>query len=540
MKNLVILNALENSPYSSLKISDSDCAWNLALKWACNKDFCSSLLILISDEKEKKEYENFLKNFENFVFDFSVLEKSSQNLQDLLKIMADKSKNFDGVIYGFADTPFYNTELTKNILELHYESKAEYTFADGYGKGLSPEVINPGTLEILLELCKVNENEQEISIQKDSIFELLKKDINSFEIETYIACSDYRQNRFCFDTSLKHNFKLCCELSKNFIKENPDCTNLSLSDPEKLSEFAENCPQLIQVLPCFYNIQIASKCGGKCIFCPYPMEYAKKKGCSVENSFEFMDYDKFCTLIDKIADFSGEAVICLSLWGEAVLHPKLASMIKKILSYSGLSVLIELSDAVFEPEKILKIKEIEQQSEKRTNGQEKIIWIVSLDSVDSQMYEKLHGNSVGFTEAINNFENLKKSFPSSVYPQFIRTTENESQLESFFRFWDEKNEKKLIIQKYDDFADLLSEKKTADLSPIKRNVCWHLRRDFNILIDGDVPLCRTELLNGSQGNVFKQSLPEIWQKRFEIIKSQMNEKYSSMCEKCDEYYTFNF
>ena len=118
--------------------------------------------------------------------------------------------------------------------------------------------------------------------------------------------------------------------------------------------------------------------------------------------------------------------------------------------------------------------------------------------------------------------------------------ENEDSLETFYRFWKEKNNEKLIIQKYDWFAGYLEDKKTADLTPITRNPCWHLRRDFVILLNGDVSICREELLSGSQGNVFSESLESIWTKRKSFLENYVKGNLTSLCEKCDEYYTFNF
>jgi len=122
----------------------------------------------------------------------------------------------------------------------------------------------------------------------------------------------------------------------------------------------------------------------------------------------------------------------------------------------------------------------------------------------------------------------------------MRLKENEESLETFYRFWKEKNDEKLIIQKYDWFAGFLEDKKTADLTPITRNPCWHLRRDFVILLNGDVTICREELLNSSQGNVFSESLENIWQKRKAFLEDFVKGNYNQLCEKCDEFYTFNF
>ena len=187
-----------------------------------------------------------------------------------------------------------------------------------------------------------------------------------------------------------------------------------------------------------------------------------------------------------------------------------------------------------------KISQIVKNSEARTNGKEKIYWIVSVDAANQEVYEKIHGKNSSFEQSCSAVLKLSSLFENCVYPQFMRLKENEESLETFYRFWKEKNDENLIIQKYDWFAGFLEDKKTADLTPITRNPCWHLRRDFVILLNGDVTICREELLNSSQGNVFSESLENIWQKRKTFLEDFVKGNYNQLCEKCDEYYTFNF
>ena len=133
--------------------------------------------------------------------------------------------------------------------------------------------------------------------------------------------------------------------------------------------------------------------------------------------------------------------------------------------------------------------------------------------------------------------------PGCVYPQFVRMNSNESELELFFRYWNEKtsnSQGNLIIQKYNDFAGLLKTCKPADLSPLERNVCWHLRRDMTILSNGEVPLCSQFVLGGIIGNVFNDTLENIWKKYDSELNNHICGNYSEKCRKCDEYYTFNF
>jgi len=71
-------------------------------------------------------------------------------------------------------------------------------------------------------------------------------------------------------------------------------------------------------------------------------------------------------------------------------------------------------------------------------------------------------------------------------------------------------------------------------------------RDMPILINGDVPVCRENLsaIKGEKkdilGNVFADSLENIWQNGDKYYKEQCMKKYEGICAGCDEYYTYNF
>jgi MoaA/NifB/PqqE/SkfB family radical SAM enzyme len=73
-----------------------------------------------------------------------------------------------------------------------------------------------------------------------------------------------------------------------------------------------------------------------------------------------------------------------------------------------------------------------------------------------------------------------------------------------------------------------------------------MMRDMPVLIDGTVPLCREDTAalkqqsNRILGNVFNDSLENIWKKGESYYIEQCEKKYSGLCENCDEYYTFNF
>jgi len=82
----------------------------------------------------------------------------------------------------------------------------------------------------------------------------------------------------------------------------------------------------------------------------------------------------------------------------------------------------------------------------------------------------------------------------------------------------------------------------VDLSPIERRPCWHLLRDFPVLLDGTVILGREDLGENApaQGNVFKEDPENIWKKGEAVYLSHCRKDYRETCKACDEYYSFNF
>jgi spiro-SPASM protein len=145
-------------------------------------------------------------------------------------------------------------------------------------------------------------------------------------------------------------------------------------------------------------------------------------------------------------------------------------------------------------------------------------------------------------------------FPKDAYVQAVRTVGAEDDIEQFYRSWKEaapSGAANIIIQKYDDFCGALERKQASDLSPVRRQPCWHIMRDMPVLIDGTAPLCREDIetLKGRGsgvvsrnilGNVFTDSLEAIWERGKPFYTGQCGQQYDGMCAGCDEYYTYNF
>ena len=467
----------------------------------------------------------------------------SKNLTGLLCDMKElcSKENAENVVFSYIDVPFIDKTLSQKIIDSHITYKSEYTFADGYPYGFAPEALNAGTVGILAELSKTTQSALgEKPVTRDAIYNLIKTDINSFDVETVIADTDWRLLRLAFHCGKKDNFMQCKALFDS-AKES------DFNDVEKLSEIASKNPACLKTVPGFYNIQIADKVSYDSVYLPYCKAYNEKNGKSPLTApvSSIMPFEKCSQLIEKIADFSENAVISLSAWGEPLYHPDFLKIVEKILSYEGLSVFFETDGLSVTSDLCQKLAELEKAAKPRTNGWNKIMIAISLDAVTEATYQNLHKNCPqgAFQNAVNAVALLQNAIPGCVYPQFVRMNENEAELEAFYRYWNEKTNPSggnLIIQKYDDFAGLLPPCKPADLSPLERDPCWHLRRDFTILSNGEVPSCRACVLSGSLGNVFTENLEDIWHKSDDLLKNHIDKKYCEKCEKCDEWYTFNF
>ena len=454
----------------------------------------------------------------------------SQLLCDMKEICT--KENADTAVFSYIDLPFIDKSLSEKIIDSHITYKSEYTFADGYPYGFAPEALNAGTIGILAELSKNTQKtlgDQRVS--RDGIYNLIKTDINAFDVETVIADSDWRLLRLSFHCGTKDNFMQCKALSEAAGNKN---------GVEELSEIASKTLGCLKTVPGFYNIQISGKSSYESVYLP----------CTVPVN-EDMPFDKCSSLIEKIAEFSENAVISLSAWGEPLYHPDFLKIVEKILSYPGLSVFFETDGLLVTEDLCNSLAKISNAAAPRTHQWQKIMVAVTLDAATEPTYQKLHKNSPqgAFQKAVNAVSLLQNALPGQVYPQFVRMNDNEAELEAFFRYWNEKSNPSggnLIIQKYDDFAGLLPECKPADLSPLERDPCWHLRRDLTILSNGDTPACRACVNGGSpcgtikSGNVFNESLEEVWHKTDSLLLNHINKNYCQKCEKCDEWYTFNF
>jgi spiro-SPASM protein len=424
---------------------------------------------------------------------------------DLLAALQEQARGVEQLVYVYGDCPLLDAGLARRMLENHRAYFADYTFADGYPYGLAPEIVQAAVLPALASLA--GEGREEVG--RGTLFELVQKDINAFDLETEISPVDMRLLRVSLTADTRRNVLLLSRVIEQGGR-----------DAESICRLLQQKGEILRTLPAYFDVQIVAGGPQTCLSSPWPG--GEKRG--------EMPVERFERLAGDIERFCGDAVVGFSWGGEAAWHSDFPAIAASVLRRPGLRLIVETSGLGWKEETFAAVRE--------AAGPRAPEWIVLLDAWSPEVYRRVRGE--GFEEAKATVEKLLAHFPGRVYVQAVRMQENEEDLESFYQEW-KKSAARVIVQKYDSFCGRLPDRKVADLSPLKRFPCWHLKRDLTVRLDGGVPLCREDLDGAFPlGNLFADGLPAVWQAQERHYLDHLREEYPGPCRSCDEYYTFNF
>lgn len=450
--------------------------------------------------------------------DVRVVCRAGWTTSDLLSALAEAGVGHEDIFYYYADFALLDPGLAARMHESHRRYFAEYTFADGWPAGLAPEILRVDTVPRMQALAAGTPALGTASVARDALFAVIQKDINAFDIETELAPRDQRMLRASITADCERNARVVEALLSRGV-----------TDAESVAATLETEPRILRTLPAFFNVQVVAACPQSCSYCPWPVVAGDPRRLD-----GFMPVETFDALLGRIESYAHDAHVSISLWGDPSRHPDVAGLVKAAARHAGIRLLIETSGVGWRPGALAEIAE----AASATSSAGTPTWIVSLDAASAAIYEGLRGP--GFAEASATAAELMRLFPSATHVQAVRMKENEEDLETFYRDWKQRTER-VIIQKYDHFAGALPDRKVADLSPLRRFPCWHLRRDIAVLLDGTVPLCREDLRGAeSLGNAFTDDLAAIWERGARPYDRHIAGDLPDLCAGCDEYYTFNF
>ena len=227
--------------------------------------------------------------------------------------------------------------------------------------------------------------------------------------------------------------------------------------------------------------------------------------------------------------WAGDLTVLPSFWGEPSLHPEIVPILADALAKPGLKLCVETSGLGWGTADLESLVPLAQGN---------LDWIVELDSDVPETYRQVRGN--GLEEAQAFTRRLLGLFPGHIWPQTVRMTSNETEMESFHKHWKEEAGR-VIIQKHNDFGGRLPRAKPSDLSPWKRHPCWHLARDLSVVLDGTAVVCRDDFSRTqSLGNVWEEDFSSLWDRGAGLFARHLREDWPDVCRNCDEWYTFHF
>ncbi len=439
----------------------------------------------------------------------------------------------------WADMPLLDLKLAERIWARHTRWHADYSNVDGWPRGFAGEIISLTTLRTLAWFAEKKDE----YFDRNILFTLLQRDINAFDIETELSSVDMRAHRLEFFADSRRNWLLI----ERFLAH-------GYTGVEDSARFVAEHPLELMTLPAYVQIETNTRCPTDCPICPWPRYSQEQFGKKASERSEAISVEDFSSVLDSIVDFAGDAVIAISLWGEPAFHPQILKLAEAVFNRPSLSLIIESSGLDWEEGSIEAIHAAAKAAPARTGllttmRPGPLSWIISLDAHSPERYKALRGE--GFQEARATAERILALAPETLWVQALRLDDGSEDLEAFWKEWrDRFSEQKpqqgillgnqTIIQKYDYFSGYLPQRRLADLSPLKRLPCWHLKRDLAIYHNGDVPLCREDLgRKPVLGNLLKEGIEDIWEKKRDVLRSHIAAEWPKLCENCDEYYTWN-
>ncbi len=508
MKNIAVLNAIGVSGHAFEALIGGKNSFQICCDYARSLPQVDEIAILTEEGLSEEVLSEGTLSRENLFREAGhrLVTGSGWTERKLLEALRDLACGYDNIFYFHADCPFLDTVLTRKMLDIHTRYCADYTNADGYPYGLAPEILRGEIVEALMALAQAD------SVQRGSVFSVIQKDINSFDIETEIAPRDQRLLRVSLAADTKRNLLLL----QRIVGEGGQ-------DAPSVARILEHGGRILRTLPAYLSVQIVDGVSDRCVYDPYVSMYGEEGGKRAEMSAE-----RFEQLLQQVCGFCEDATVTLAAFGEPALHTEIAAIVQIAASHPQLRLIIETSGKGWRESDLAAIER---------GAAVPLTWIIYLDALDKNVYASIRGD--GYEEANAFAQRMLAAFPQT-YLQAVRMQENEEDLEQFYKTWRAKTEH-VIIQKYDSVCGLLPDRRVTDLAPLKRFPCWHLKRDLHVRVDGSVPLCVEDVTGRlALGNIFEQEIGAIWERGEVHYLAHLDEQYPDLCSSCDEYYTYNF
>jgi len=429
-----------------------------------------------------------------------------------------------------ASYPLFSFSKNSFIIEDAEKYLVDYYYGENFPEGIVGEVFKNSIIDELIKLSNSKD-----SYHQNIIFDILLRNISLFDIDLIEGFDYYLPYRISLSLSDFSSLPLIYSIFNSNFSDNINDKELKLDSLKNLSFF--NIPKIdkslsiewedlrktlsklenLYTIPKTFIIELSSKCNFSCIHCPYP------KG--LKRDSQFLDKDRLFSFIEKNKIYFNDAKFIIGGFGEPFLHKDFKQIIEFLSSKN--KVYIETNGS------LLDVDFFEQFENKKN-----IFLIVSLDAINEQTYKNL-GKKMIFPILLKTVSNLLEKYPENVYISYLRIPQNDEEIELFYSNF-QKFEKNIIFRKYNSYSMKLENLEVADLTPVERFPCYHLRREIFILSDGKISLCYSDF----DGEILKETIDDDITSIINSIKKFYNmhceKSYMDLCTKCNEFYTYFF
>ncbi|MBP7734766.1 MAG: spiro-SPASM protein [Spirochaetes bacterium] len=409
----------------------------------------------------------------------------------------------DHICKIYADSPFLDPSIIGEMMDLHLTYLAEFTYSENLPAGFSCETVSKELIAAIPEL-----KEQTLPLAQ-----VIKSNLNQFDIEIYYKDPDIRDKRISFRSANRRDA---------LIMERIYRLGSSIPSYESLKGIIEEHPEVLHVGPSYLEIELTGRCDLECLFC-----YRN----SLKQHHGDMEKNSVALVLEQMKPFGLPYTICFGGSGEPLMHPNVYEILSMVAGDPLVETIIVETNGLY--------ADVNYRTHLGSSG-EKIKTIVNINGYNSETYGKLHGKEF-FDRVHQNILGLAESATGRLYIQIMKINETEPFLDSYYDYW-EKLKIPIILQKQNTYLGRIPDRRYSDLSPLDRIPCWHLQRDLYITADGTVTFCKQDVDgNCAQGTMGSSTLAEIWEKKRQAFINDYRKQYPAMpdCKSCDEWYTFN-
>jgi spiro-SPASM protein len=414
--------------------------------------------------------------------------------------------DFDHAVQVYADSPFLDPAIIKEMLDIHLKYLPEYTYSENVPPGYGSQIISRELIS------SIPENEK----KPLPLAQVIKSNIHHFDVEIYYSHPDVRDKRISFR---------CGDPRDRIIMENIFDGLGRVPLYAEIKDVIAVSPEVLHIAPSYVEVELTGRCDLDCIFCY--RKYLKK-------THGDMELPVYLRILQDMRAFNLPYGVCLGGSGEPLMHGNFYEIMDMTLAEKNVKTL------VVETNGLLADANFADYCGK--DGAGKIRVIVNVNGMDGETYGALHGAD-HFRKVLSNVESLKRAMGErdSLYVQVMKINETEKFLDAYYDFW-EKTGVPVILQKQNTYLGRITDRRYSDLSPVERIPCWHLQRGLSILHDGTVAFCKQDV-DGEQGRgtIASASLADIWRSARECFADDYRGRLAQKpdCKNCDEWYTFN-